>query len=97
MNEVLIEAANKNIQLVYIRAIRIFFCRDSEYALDSAILLRDRKSIIDRAFLTASSGVYLYITKTDNKYGECLIDIMHLRQIFSSNISLIIYFALEVF
>ncbi len=77
--------------------IRIFFYRSSEYALDSAILLRDCKFIIDRAFLITSLRVYLYITKIDNKYEKCLIDIICFRRIFSSNVSLIIYFALEVF
>ena len=75
----------------------MFFCRDNRYALDSIILFRDCKSIIDRAFLTAPLRVYLYIMKIDNKYGKYLIDIMRLRRIFLLNILLIIYFALEVF
>ena len=56
----------------------MFFCRNNKYMLDSAILLRDRKSIIDRAFLTASLRVYLYIIKIDNKYEKCLTGIIYL-------------------
>ena len=73
------------------------FCRDSEYVLDSVILLKDRKFIIDRAFLTASLRVYLYIIKIDNKYKKCLVDIIYLRRIFLLNILLIICFILGAF
>ncbi len=55
------------------------FYKDSKYALDSIILLRDYKFIINQAFLTASLKVYLYIIKIDNKYKKCLINIMRLR------------------
>ncbi len=75
----------------------MFFCRNSKYALNSIILLKDYKFTIDWAFLTVSSGVYLYIIKIDNKYGKCLTNIMHLKRIFLLNILLIIYFALKVF
>ncbi len=57
----------------------MFFCRDNRYALDSIILLKDRKFIIDQAFLTASLRVYLYIAKTDNKYEEYLTGVMRSR------------------
>ncbi len=59
--------------------VRIFFYKSSKYVLNSIILLRDRKFIIDQAFLTAPLKVYLYITKIDNKYEECLIGVIHLR------------------
>ncbi len=75
----------------------MFFCRDNKYALNSVILLRDCKSIIDQAFLTMSSRVYLYITKIDNKYKEYLINIMRFKRIFLLNILLIIYFTFKVF
>ena len=75
----------------------MFFYRDSEYVLDSIILLRDRKFIIDRVFLTASLKVYLYITKIDNEYGKCLTGVIYLRRVFLLNILLIICFALKVF
>ncbi len=75
----------------------MFFYRDSKYVLDSAILLRDCKSIIDRAFLIIFLRVYLYIIKIDNEYGKCLINIICFRQIFSLNILLIVYFAFKAF
>ncbi len=56
----------------------MFSYKDSEYTLDSAILLRDRKFIIDRAFLITSLRVYLYIIKIDNKYEKCLTGIIYL-------------------
>ncbi len=75
----------------------MFFYKDNKYTSDSIILLRDHKSIINRAFLIISSEVYLYITKTDNKYREYLISIIYLRRIFSLNVLLIIYFTLKAF
>ncbi len=75
----------------------MFFYKDSEYILDSIMLLRDRKSIINRAFLIASSGVYLYITKIDNKYEKCLISAIYSSRIFSLKVLLIIYFTLNIF
>ncbi len=75
----------------------MFSYKDNRYVLDSIILLRDYKSIIDWTFLTASLKVYLYITKINNKYGKCLIDIIYSSRIFLLNILLIIYFTFKVF